>query len=160
MRLTVVAILAVLVAGCGRYVGPADHESSHHEASSQAAAEPTIETHKAITLKVIVRDVTPLNIYDDQCRLEEPIPSYHELYVNAFDDSGMTIQSKSFVVPAVATKVPGAWCEAPPVTVRIAKADSYASFVATEGQGIADESAPIYPHVFSAWDGATVFISE
>lgn len=161
MRLTVVALAAILVASCGRYEGPVQPEVSHHEASDHPAPETALNLKRTITLKVVVRDVVPLDFYDDQCRLMEPVPRlFHELEVKAFDDSGDLGQTKTFAVPAVAQKVQGAWCESPPVTVRIAEADRYSAFVASEGQGILDESQPIYPHSFSAWDGATVYVSE
>lgn len=69
MKFTVVAISAALLAsGCGRYEGPP--EPAFRSTLRIAYDQPRDPEQR--TLRVIVREVDPTNVYDEDCRLVGP----------------------------------------------------------------------------------------
>jgi hypothetical protein len=162
MKPTMVLMVAgfLLVAGCGHYEGTAPSDPAVDIEAPNASARKA--PAKEISFTIVIRDVLPLDIYDDECRLDElPAgqllqPPEHELIVAAgFDVDGRV---ESYAVPKVASPIAGG-CETPGVRVRMPAAEYYSAGVASAGQGIEDPG-PAFPHTFHIWDGGTVVIFE
>lgn len=145
MKFTVVAmVLAVFASGCGRYEGPPD--PAFHSTLRISYDGPRDPEQR--TLRVVVRDLDPTDVYDQDCRLVGPkgefAPKLEVVAKNAEFESGV---GTAVDLPVEAERV-GDGCEAPPVEVTLPYDEEYRAWVSMEGQGSLDPEAPIYPDTF------------
>lgn len=175
MRLTAVAFLAaLLLAGCGRYEGiqpergwplqpretnpPGWTREDVNEAYERFIEDPP----KTWSMRLVLRDVAPVDGYDEHCGSLQPGPKKFQdawILLSGYTKDGREIFSNEYPAPQVAKWASGV-CEAPPVVVSVPAADHYRVGVGHEGMGLFDPTRPIEPGTFVGWDKVTVLVYD
>lgn len=159
VKFTVIAIMtAALACGCGRYEGipePAFQSTLEIDWDEPTDADQS-EHPDERTLRVIIRDVEPQDLYDENCRVMGPPngvadPFYPELEIFSAEGHNPEPTRSAFDVPAKAEEVRDG-CEAPAMVVEVPYAEMYSAWVSQEGQGILDPADPIYADTFHVHD--------